>query len=198
MGCELRSREPTRYPVWRASAAGDVAPASRVSEGTRTPDRLDHNQELYQLSYAHRGGLGIYQRPWACQLADAGHEARVAPNRLGLALKHQPLGPFAPRGAPAEPALPVKGGVSRHPHEAPGAIAYEPPGAADGGAPVLDWARWLAFHSFHPSGLTAGHPGEEVATVTRPVPRVAPSRLRRQPNWTKKLAQSGFCATSSG
>jgi hypothetical protein len=26
-----------------------------VSEGTRTPDRLDHNQELYQLSYAHRG-----------------------------------------------------------------------------------------------------------------------------------------------
>ena len=27
-----------------------------VSEGTRTPDRLDHNQELYQLSYAHRAG----------------------------------------------------------------------------------------------------------------------------------------------
>jgi hypothetical protein len=26
-----------------------------VSEGTRTPDRLDHNQELYQLSYAHHG-----------------------------------------------------------------------------------------------------------------------------------------------
>jgi hypothetical protein len=26
----------------------------RVSEGTRTPDRLDHNQELYQLSYAHQ------------------------------------------------------------------------------------------------------------------------------------------------
>ena len=24
-----------------------------MSEGTRTPDRLDHNQELYQLSYAH-------------------------------------------------------------------------------------------------------------------------------------------------
>jgi len=30
-----------------------------VSEGTRTPDRLDHNQELYQLSYAHRGGLNL-------------------------------------------------------------------------------------------------------------------------------------------
>jgi hypothetical protein len=25
-----------------------------VSEGTRTPDRRDHNPELYQLSYAHR------------------------------------------------------------------------------------------------------------------------------------------------
>jgi hypothetical protein len=27
-----------------------------VSDGTRTRDRLDHNQELYQLSYAHQGG----------------------------------------------------------------------------------------------------------------------------------------------
>jgi len=26
----------------------------RVSDGTRTHDRLDHNQELYQLSYAHQ------------------------------------------------------------------------------------------------------------------------------------------------
>ena len=25
----------------------------KVSDGTRTRDRLDHNQELYQLSYAH-------------------------------------------------------------------------------------------------------------------------------------------------
>ena len=33
-----------------------------VSEGTRTPDRLDHNQELYQLSYAHRGGLNLAVR----------------------------------------------------------------------------------------------------------------------------------------
>ncbi len=31
----------------------------KVSEGTRTPDRLDHNQELYQLSYAHRGILNL-------------------------------------------------------------------------------------------------------------------------------------------
>ena len=29
-------------------------PSVKVSEGTRTPDRLDHNQELYQLSYAHQ------------------------------------------------------------------------------------------------------------------------------------------------
>ncbi len=27
----------------------------KVSDGTRTRDRLDHNQELYQLSYAHQG-----------------------------------------------------------------------------------------------------------------------------------------------
>ena len=28
-----------------------------MSDGTRTRDRLDHNQELYQLSYAHHGDL---------------------------------------------------------------------------------------------------------------------------------------------
>lgn len=27
-----------------------------MSDGTRTHDRLDHNQELYQLSYAHHAG----------------------------------------------------------------------------------------------------------------------------------------------
>lgn len=27
----------------------------RVSDRIRTGDRLDHNQELYQLSYAHHG-----------------------------------------------------------------------------------------------------------------------------------------------
>ena len=31
----------------------------KVSDGTRTHDRLDHNQELYQLSYAHRGELNL-------------------------------------------------------------------------------------------------------------------------------------------
>ena len=29
-------------------------PELGVSDGIRTRDRLDHNQELYQLSYAHR------------------------------------------------------------------------------------------------------------------------------------------------
>jgi hypothetical protein len=30
-----------------------------VSDGTRTRDRLDHNQELYQLSYAHQAGVNL-------------------------------------------------------------------------------------------------------------------------------------------
>ena len=30
----------------------------RVSDGTRTRDRLDHNQELYLLSYAHHVAAG--------------------------------------------------------------------------------------------------------------------------------------------
>ena len=44
-----------------------------VSEGTRTPDRLDHNQELYQLSYAHRGALNL-----AVSGAYAGGSGRTA------------------------------------------------------------------------------------------------------------------------
>ena len=30
-----------------------------MSDGARTRDRLDHNQELYQLSYAHRVGVNL-------------------------------------------------------------------------------------------------------------------------------------------
>ena len=33
-----------------------------MSEGTRTPDRLDHNQELYQLSYAHQARGSVAAR----------------------------------------------------------------------------------------------------------------------------------------
>src|SRR3954452_10599788 len=37
---------------------GSTRPANRrVSDGTRTRDHLDHNQALYQLSYAHHGDL---------------------------------------------------------------------------------------------------------------------------------------------
>ena len=31
----------------------------KVSDGARTRDNLDHNQELYQLSYAHRVGPNL-------------------------------------------------------------------------------------------------------------------------------------------
>ena len=41
-----------RGPVSRLSSqAGNL---KKVDDGTRTHDRLDHNQELYQLSYVHR------------------------------------------------------------------------------------------------------------------------------------------------
>jgi hypothetical protein len=33
-----------------------------VSDGTRTRDRLDHNQELYQLSYAHQAESSLAVR----------------------------------------------------------------------------------------------------------------------------------------
>jgi hypothetical protein len=49
----------------------------RVSEGTRTPDRLDHNQELYQLSYAHQGSAHCAE---GTNLAPAG--ARAQPSGL--------------------------------------------------------------------------------------------------------------------
>ena len=36
-----------------------------MSDGTRTRDHLDHNQELYQLSYAHRAPGSVGPRPLA-------------------------------------------------------------------------------------------------------------------------------------
>jgi len=54
--------------------------SQEVSEGTRTPDRLDHNQELYQLSYAHRVAAESTsarprQRPALAELdLEAGHD----------------------------------------------------------------------------------------------------------------------------
>jgi hypothetical protein len=51
----------------------------RVSEGTRTPDRLDHNQELYQLSYAHRADFESTsgRRMYVFKVNNDGLEAHV-------------------------------------------------------------------------------------------------------------------------
>ena len=47
------------YNSLRAASEHEKGPQKRaftggVSDGTRTRDHLDHNQELYQLSYAHQ------------------------------------------------------------------------------------------------------------------------------------------------
>ena len=56
-------------------------PGGRVSDGTRTRDRLDHNQELYQLSYAHQAG-GNLAVPWsaACSAFSLGEEGILCAN----------------------------------------------------------------------------------------------------------------------
>src|SRR5438445_8884175 len=72
-----------------------------VSEGTRTPDRLDHNQELYQLSYAHQvrrskstwrrgpvSGRTVVQRPER----RFGQRERLARRELGAAPGGEPPG----------------------------------------------------------------------------------------------------------
>ena len=50
-----RDANQPRVALSRQKGPANRGLSERVSEGTRTPDRLDHNQELYQLSYAHRG-----------------------------------------------------------------------------------------------------------------------------------------------
>src|SRR3954451_20518697 len=57
-----KARSPICRPCCKARST-DGRPARttsgflRVSEGTRTPDRRDHNPELYQLSYAHQEAI---------------------------------------------------------------------------------------------------------------------------------------------
>src|ERR1700752_2199919 len=72
-----------------------------VSEGTRTPDRLDHNQELYQLSYAHRGKMNL--------------AAIIGPDGLRI----QPLSVADVRAGgqrrPTSAAAPRRQGVGPHP-----------------------------------------------------------------------------------
>ena len=63
-GSSERSRRPTSASPENQKTL--ISSAFRgVSDGTRTHDRLDHNQELYQLSYAHRGtlNLAVERRP---------------------------------------------------------------------------------------------------------------------------------------
>lgn len=45
----------TPPPGHEIGEAADLQGLPRVSDGTRTRDRRDHNPELYQLSYAHQG-----------------------------------------------------------------------------------------------------------------------------------------------
>src|ERR1700676_1467614 len=68
----------------------------RVSEGTRTPDRLDHNQELYQLSYPHHG-----RRDVSLALA-LPRQAKAKPSRRSAAGRrdhHQTRRHFGSRSA---------------------------------------------------------------------------------------------------
>ena len=44
-----------------------------MSDGTRTRDRLDHNQELYQLSYAHHSALRV---TWYAAFGSGGRAVR--------------------------------------------------------------------------------------------------------------------------
>ena len=54
----------------------------RVSDGTRTRDHLDHNQELYQLSYAHRAPLNVpVAAPPTAPLQQLGSERVLYPKR---------------------------------------------------------------------------------------------------------------------
>jgi hypothetical protein len=53
--CIGDSNRPLGRVRWSTSQANPLHErvSERVSDGTRTRDRLDHNQELYLLSYAH-------------------------------------------------------------------------------------------------------------------------------------------------
>jgi hypothetical protein len=60
----------------------------RVSEGTRTPDRRDHNPELYQLSYAHHARCSVnLATPRPLRLPPHGRRGRPRP---GLAAAPRP------------------------------------------------------------------------------------------------------------
>ena len=69
-------------PGGHALESGELAVSrgfAKVSDGTRTHDRLDHNQELYQLSYAHRGLPNLALRRKVKTPAKPGDEGMDAP-----------------------------------------------------------------------------------------------------------------------
>ena len=57
----------------------------RVDDGARTHDRLDHNQELYQLSYVHRAERNV--------AAGHGRFTRAERVETSLAIPLSALGP---------------------------------------------------------------------------------------------------------
>jgi hypothetical protein len=63
-----------------------------VNDGIRTHDRLDHNQELYQLSYVHQE---TGRRPVR------GSVPRASAGALPAPLRRPPSGPSASPGDPA-------------------------------------------------------------------------------------------------
>ena len=129
----LRSEEkcspivPQRHALstpWKAKKAHHLqAIRRRVSDGIRTHDRLDHNQELYQLSYAHHCGKrslapGLSLKPCAREplLADPQTSSRV------------PARADQPRPRPVRaPRARRPGGPDRRPRRLR-------PGRSDGGA----------------------------------------------------------------
>ena len=65
----------------------------RVSDEIRTRDRRDHNPELYQLSYAHRGvvqGTSGQRRNSGSSVGVQAHAAprsRLSPNRSSISCR---------------------------------------------------------------------------------------------------------------
>jgi hypothetical protein len=74
----LRQGRPSKPPGCRSKRL-----PGGVSDGIRTRDRLDHNQELYRLSYAHQDGP-LARRPTNLAAADPATRAITARRRPGL------------------------------------------------------------------------------------------------------------------
>src|SRR5215211_3071688 len=68
---------PAAFSTGKAGKDADLR-GFRVSDRTRTGDHLDHNQELYQLSYAHRAPSNLAWRapPAGFEPATFGLEGR--------------------------------------------------------------------------------------------------------------------------